>query len=202
MSKKPYRRYSKRSKRGSSSYVRKIVKSEIHKESEKKYLPALILSSFSTTATIASLCDVIQGNTDQQRDGDQLYMLSLEIRLYTVAADIFNVLRLIVFQWFPNTVPLSSQLLFDPANGITSPYNHDQRYQFRVLYDKTNITGADWHAAQLMHRYITKIPHRKVQYVNASIVGTNKLYYYIVSDSGVAPHPSVAGYFKMNYKDF
>lgn len=128
-----------------------LARRQINKASELKFT---VFGSAVTTGTswvFSSLTDVPQGVLDSNRVGDGLTPVSLRLKyqwdtnaLKAVPTEFF---RVIVFQWFPNSVNLapSGALMFldDPqATAINWRSNYSVDYlakgsaQFRVLYDK------------------------------------------------------------------
>lgn len=182
------------------------VKSVIRREVEKKYLkygPAASIGVPSTGALL-SMVDVTQGNGDTQRIGDSLYVRSLEFNFNLANGDSTNFLRCILFQWKPNINgnPAVGDLLLDSSDPINSPYNHDKRYQFKVIYDKTYLVDAVQAPVKHISWMFTRGFSRKVQYVGgASTEGSNRLFIYIFSDSSAIPHPTLAYTGKLSYSD-
>lgn len=116
-----------------------------------------------------------------------------------------NQMRLIIFQWHPDTTPVNSNIL-DTSQGMGCMYhyNTNDKANYKILYDRThqvnvNFTGQTWYTPVITKKI--RIPRMKVQY-GSGTVGTNKVYAMIVTDSGVVPHPSIYLFAKLNYRDF
>lgn len=194
---------------------------------EKKYLPInfggfFAVSSSGTGPT--NLSAVTQGDTDTTRDGDQITLRSLEfnwsaeISYVAASPDPSNKVRCVIFQWFPNSVPVVADVFlttFATTAWTMTPYNHDKRFMFRILYDKViqlNLTYT-WNGASMIatpsdntysniHRVrISKFPHRKVQMEGTTTVGTNHIYVTFLSDSSIVSHPEAVYISKLNYSD-
>lgn len=186
------------------SHIRKAVRREIESYAEKMYFPAPSNLSVSSTPNVVSLSDVAQGDADTNRDGDQLSLTSIEFRGYIATGDTTNVLRFIIFQWYPNDSfypPTASDILLTAASGFISPYSHDGRFQFKILYDRSFSMSTNWQPYLTFHKYVTKGFRRKIQYNAGGTTGVNKIYLLLVSDSSAAPHPTISYYSKLNYRD-
>lgn len=201
------------------------VQNIIHRNQELKYVyfTAAATAVNSTPLFAAGQFDVAQGVTDQDRIGDSIdWCGTTELRIQVVngqgaTADTYNNVRLIVFQWHPNSVPVAANLLLNGPSGapdIYSALNHDNRQQYLVLFDKTwktvgpsnntLVQGPNTNATTtgIMHYRISlKRATKHVQYVAGSLTATNRLWTMFVSDSALATHPSVAYTFKSFYRD-
>jgi len=193
------RRTSARSKR-----MRRLANNVQRYLGEKKYSASYTNVSVSSAGNVFGLTEVTQGDTDQTRDGDQLTLTSLQLRWQAIIGDTANYVRVIVFQWLANSVPtINSVLLSLPLGGeVLSPYNHDTRYVFRVLYDKTVLlTNVGKPSSEVYDVRLIKFPRNRVQYEAGGTTGTNKIYCITLSDSGAVSHPAVNMYWKTNFKD-
>lgn len=176
---------------------------------EKKYISTVVASSISNTPGIQPLTFPGQGTTDQTRVGDQIRLRSLEVDYSwsisgTVTPDSYNRVRLIVFQWYPQIgFPVAADILLLPTNQPwQSPLSHDQRFQYRVLYDKTHVISAQNQFSMQRKVMITRIPHRKMQFVGGNATDAdNRIGFLVVSDSGLVDHPSFEAIFKLNFSD-
>lgn len=167
----------------------------------------------SATATIASLTDIPQGDTDNARDGDALKLKSL-MCVFNVNANtgaVRNIIRIIIFQWKPNdsTAPTAGQLLLTGASGsvdTTSQYSHDNRQLFNILSDwyfpvGGSTTVPDTVQVRTFKRKIFGRKMRKnVQFSAAGTTGTNKLYILYIADT-VANNPVINGTFLTRFTD-
>lgn len=195
----------RRRRMGSKKNIRAVVKQEIAKQVEKKYfLKSNIGAGITTTAAIVEIVDVPQTSsnaTDITRIGDQITMTSYEFRGYIAGGDTYNLLRLMVFQWFPDYLPGASDILINAVNGVISPYSHDNRFDFNILFDRTYRMGTDWQHTHYIHFYIKKFRERRIQFDGGTTNGSNKLFLLLVSDSAALPNPTIAYDSKLNFKD-
>lgn len=227
-SKSLYRRvYGKKLNRRELKQVKRIV----NVSQETKFLDTPILTTaISTTPTISDLSIVPQGQTDNTRGGDRIKWYNQALLRYTflgaesaivLANDIYNQVRLIIFQFHPSavagTTPVASQILLPGPTtfiDIHSHYSHDGKQDFTILYDKTftmvnnfKDTAAGYTTYMANHvKYVNlrlnlKRARKQVQYVGAGINGTNKIYEMVISDSGATPFPSFTRQARLYYKD-
>lgn len=163
--------------------------------------------NISNAGSVVSLSDVPNNLTDLGRDGDQLTIRSLEVN-YTMygSGAAPSCMRLIIFQWFLDTVPTIGDILLrisGSAEYVNAPYNHDKRYQFNILHDRRVGFNADG-VTDKTHNfrgYILKFSRDRIQYQGTSTTGTNKIYYLTVSDDGLTPFPTISFMSKLNFSD-
>lgn len=197
-----YRRY------GGGKRLVKTIRRVINRQAEKKYFDYSANTTVSNSGYLLKLSEVPQGDSDVSRDGDQLTIRSLQFNTETLVGvnetGGTNKVRIIIFQWFPNTAagyPTLNNLLLDVTSPFLSPYAHDYRFNFRILADRTASVD-DGDPSRMMKFFIRRFARRKIQYVGASATSyTNGLFAYLVSDSGAIPHPTVYWSGKLNYSD-
>lgn len=185
------------------------VKKVMNLQLEKKHFTVSSggFQTVSDTGTVTSISNVTQADTDTGRDGDQLYIRSLELQWQCDVIDTYNTMRIIIFQWYQNdstSTPAVGDILQTLSNssGVISPYNHDQRFNYRILYDKVvTLTQGNTDASYVYKSMITKFPKRKMQFNAADTTGTNKLYILKISDSSATSHPQVRNITKLNFSD-
>lgn len=211
--KRTYRRNRRYGINKSKNFVRSVQRVITRNQEKKYHVSSGDWTATNATAAIAQITNVSQGDTDTTRDGDQIYLKSVYsswlVRTNQTVPNASSV-RMIIFQWFNTngTSPVVGDILLSTtaATVIHSPYTHDTRYQFRVLYDKT-VTVVPYDDQYMetkvgpMRRLITRIPKRKLQYVAGSATqGVNQIYFLRVSDDNDSP-PDVQNYFKVNFTD-
>lgn len=192
-------------KKTTAQLVKSVANRQIRKLSEKKYWPLYNTVSQSNVPLLLKLSEVPQGDTDQTRDGDQLYLRSLQFTLQCVAADAYNVFRVIIFQWHDSTnsaYPTANDILIDTASyPWLLAYSHDNRFRFSILHDKRMVLDTN-NPTRIDRVFIKSFKQRRIQYVGSFAVAyTNGLFALIMSDSGVATHPSAYWSIKMNFSD-
>jgi len=177
---------------------------------------------------VLDISAVPQGSTDAERDGDRLFWQGWLDFNYTVSINQANVsglsnLRVIVFQWHPNSVPTAATILLaGPSGGVDiySQYGHDNRQLFCIIHDRLHALTGSGVTANLSYTnsssmaFLEKIPlgavrdymhfDKTVQFVTGSTTGTNRIYILFVSDQagGVgAVGPALNLSTKLVYRD-
>jgi hypothetical protein len=181
--------------------------------------------SVTTTPVLTGVpFDVPQGDEDQERDGDQLTLagkINFRMAMKTNGST-RNVVRVIFFQWkdmsFVTPYPTTSEVLFNGPTGaidVYSQYNHDTRFNYTILFDKTyTLVGTGVASAVTTYPFmdssvITRNYHislkkakRVVQYRAAGGQATNRIFMIYLSDipTGSSP-PTMTFTSKMFFYD-
>lgn len=218
MRKRKFRRFRRRARKfgpGRSLATKSYVKKLVHKESETKFFDTTPFngSGIDTTGSFAILSGVAQGIQDSQRIGDKLTLRACRIAYTMVPGDPYNVVRIVVFQWYPNTVltiPTASLIVEALGINYMAPIRHDHvNNQFKVLYDKrfTMVLpaaagiGADSSVRTGNIIVPMKWVRKSVDFTSASTNAANHLYVYVVSDSAIAANPSITLTSRIWYDD-
>lgn len=250
------RRTSKRSYRPRRSYkraakkqFRKFASRVLRVANEKKFVELLTgVGAPAATANndILTVCltGVLQGDTDNTRDGNMLALRSLEIHVraivnqaylakqatltgtaadnpWTTAAGDANQwfndkVRLLIWQWLPSSDSASAAGGALPGSVLQqettiSPYNHDERRNFRILADRSArlagnyihlenqvfmVDGFPTHELADFKIRIRKFGTRNVQWLGggSSIVANGHIYMSVITDwSEQAAEPPATG---------
>lgn len=223
---------------------------------EKKYIE--LSTTFGTPATSSgaatgapftvALTNIAIGDTENSRDGNQVYLRSLDIRLraivnpeysafgtaaptnpWSTAGAWFNdKVRLIIWQWFPMDDPTtgapSLQDTILQAATTLSPYNHDNRKNFRILYDKKvrlaqNVVDVDGTGSPFSYGYpmheladfsvrIRRFANRVLTFQGSSASANNHVYLTLMTDwaantntTETIPPVLIYHHLKTNYSD-
>lgn len=196
------------------------VKTIVSRKFEPKAFQAQAApAAISTTAQIVHLSPIAQGNSNITRVGNMVELKSIESRIHLITnaasfalMDIFNFVRVIVFQWKDNVVPVATDLLLNGSSGVVdvgSLYNHDNRNQFKIVSDNLmrimgdGVNGSTSKLIDARHNMsFGKGILSKLEWVGNSVTnGYNQLYILLVSDSSATPHPLVYITFKLIFKD-
>jgi len=189
--------------------VHRIIKNDRRLERELKYL--LIVDqtygaiTYNGTDFVQCVTQVPQGDTDSERDGDQITLNSLDFRVgIKTGTTTPTFLRVILFQWKPNTTPLYTSILLDQHNTSNAPhtqYNHDQRQQYKILYDTLIEVDTVAHPAHCVHHVcISGFSPRQQFVAGSTTVATNMLYVLAVADVA-ANGPQVVFSSKLTFYD-
>jgi len=169
--------------------VKSIVKRKLE-INYLNYIPAA-MSLFNTPFINDITSAISQGITDNQRIGDQLEGINLEMRVHlylpTSATLGFYFSRIIIFQWRVDTtsvVPTAPDILLLGTGGTvnyTSLYNHDKRSLYKIMYDRTfcqNGVCPDSMTSNgaIYTRKFLKIPHKVISYDSVTTTGIHHIY--------------------------
>jgi len=184
------------------------VQSALNNIAEKKYKPnSVAATAIDFTGALGDVtASIAQGDTDLTRDGDQLWTRSFEFNYNLIGADSTNCIRVLIWIWKPTSTPVITDIIAY-GNGTVaaplSPYNHDRRGDFFMLYDALHSLDLNGKSSVSKKVIIFKIPRalRKAQFVNQTTVGSNHVYFGVISDSGAATHPTITYNYKLNFTD-
>lgn len=181
------------------SYVKNVLKRTI----ETKIYDVISYVSPTTAGIITDLSTISQGVTAKDRVGDVIAPMYLDIRYVITDADTTQLFRVMIFKWHADDAsdaPQLNELLQDTAGyGCISPLKWEDKERFTVLYDKRIVIRLP-SVIQEGHSKRIKISG-KTNYNGSSTTGSGHIYALFLSDSGVAPHPSILFYGRLYYKD-
>lgn len=193
--------------------ARKAAKSALNARSEVKYIDRKNTASSATdVGAIAPINIPGQGDGQSQRNGNSIYMRSIQGRWTATAADGTNIVRVLVFQYYDDTLLGSGDVdkVLDTTGGVGAvhaPYNHanTRSGKLKILYDKT-VSLVDSTEKQLSnpHKFmITKLKKRRCVWEDgtATIPENNGLYWMNLSDSTAVSHPLVNYHARLRYND-
>jgi hypothetical protein len=156
-----------------------------------------------------------QGDTEGQRTGLEITPMSLSFVLRMTGENPLtsgdsNVMRVIVFRWFDNTFPTVNDLLYSNTTGIFNGYKYidiptvwNKKPRFQVLKD-TRLSIDENSYDNVFYKMSHKFNRNAKIHYNGSAtnaIENKNIFYLIVSDSDVLPHPNFSGYSRLTYKD-
>lgn len=120
--------------------VTKIAERRVALDKEKKHLQSVFTHTPTWNATITGISQVPIGTTVNQRVGDQIKGVKLELD-YTLVCSNATVARVIVFKWHPDdniNAPLAGNILSATGGvyALSSNYVFSRRKQFTILADQ------------------------------------------------------------------
>jgi len=147
---------------------------------------------------VPGITNITQGVGVSQRTGDTIFYKELFINYnITMAnADNFNVSRVIIFQWHPNTtlvIPVPADIL--QSVTVYSMYDWQLSNQYKILYDKVHfMTGAaNAPTTGSSQGYFGSIDLsrvvRRAEFSPGVVGGSEQLFILLISDSAVIPFP-------------
>jgi hypothetical protein len=177
------------------SEVRSIAAKEaqrvLNKNIELKYFAIVDNTygsiSYNGTDFVQSMSSVPQGDTDSTRDGDRIKLKEIRFRVgIKTGSTTPTFLRVICFQWKPNTTPVYANILLDQHNtsaASLSDFTHDTRQMYHILSDDLVQVDTVAHPATCVERSIKSGFEPYIQYqAGSSSNATNMIYVMAVSD--------------------
>lgn len=217
------RRIGRRGRFARRRATRGYVNRAISKHQERKHRLTTLEGPITNNITISStmsgeLTFIPPGITDTTRVGDRLRIKSIRYRFQIsqptpvdpIPPDFFNIVRFVIIQWKraydqTNNAQNIMGAFLNQTFGWNQLYTHDMRNQFRVLVDKT-VTLVPSTRPSVMVKGLLKRGFRKnIDYFTATSGampnGTNPIFFGVISDSSVEPHPYWAGFIRVNFTD-
>lgn len=174
------------------SQVKQIIRSSLGNVLEHKFFNTnLAMTALAYTGATYQLSAVPQGITDYNRTGDVFTVKRIRIRLQVIAGDATNMVRVIIFSWFPNTTPAIGDIMtaVSTAEAPLTQNVHDNLSKMKIYADF--IVAVATSQLNVVKDLNLKCS-AKVQANNASTtLGTNHIWIGICSDSAAATHPSL-----------
>lgn len=184
--------------------VRTFVQRKIQRNIETKFRLATYSGSNipdSASTPINTLLNAVgQGDTQNARNGNQIFATGFYGKFVLAAGDSTNIVRVVMY------IPKDSQYTFySSPPGITSLIDQDK---FTVLYDR--YISLDTYNPQKVLTIARKWNRGSRRGIQCQYSGTgstesdpskNPIYIYFVSDSSAVAHPTVTGNFRLYFKD-
>lgn len=174
---------------------------------ETKYIDANNDGTIDSSGTINGLNLIAQGDGNTQRDGNQVRMLDLFVRLNAVqhSSATNTLVRYIAFvdTQSAGATPAVTDVL--QASNIASPLNKENAYRFKILIDKTITlsTGGNTYKAMKIYRKLPKY-WQKARYIGTTAAvgsqGTNAMWSLTISDEATNT-PQVQRYSRVKFLD-
>lgn len=178
-----------------------------------KYYDVSVAGSMTATPSYNLLTGIPAGTSQSQRIGDVIYVKAISCRMEVTTAnvDVFNLARLLVFKWIPNTLSLTpgvqSVLENTVSQGVQSHYNFEGRLDVRIFMDELMTfsgTGSAPTNISIRQKSFTMVfPGRgtQIQFNPAVTTGTCHLYTLVLSDSAITPYPELISWWRVYYTD-
>lgn len=185
-------------------YVGKAIRSYERKNIEHKYHAYGFLASSTTNLGIMyDLTQISQGLQDTARVGDQIKLSSFRANVLCRAVSTAGqCVRFIFFQYGDEATPTATDILQNDGAGYThmSMLNHDSLRQGKLIpiLDRLVVLDQDDPVSKVDFNFLLK--RRKVNFVNGTNNGNNKLYMYVCTDQ-VSSTPTIEIYGKLNFTD-
>jgi hypothetical protein len=192
------------------------VRSLIAVAQEFKFFDSKVYATATTSSGQQYAVSAIpQGDTDSNRDGDQVNLQRLEIYFATFLQgtggtnDFTDTVRLIVYRWHPMSTaaaPVPANVLQDTsvAESIAmSNYSWDNRKDYTILFDKHfDLSGNGPSQLSCTLKKTWKPPGLPAHFsAGSTSLQSNGIFVIVASDSLVATHPLFNLYVRTVYSD-
>jgi hypothetical protein len=165
----------------------------------------------ATGTVLPGLIQVAVGPGVSQRVGNRIYIekMFFNYNIVQVNTDVTSQCRVIVFQWRPSStlvMPLVPDVL-ETVNDVQSMYNWELSDQYKIIHDQVYfLSGIAASLTTSSHvGYYGEIDLssavKTLEFTGASALGSQQLYFLIISDSLVAPFPVMDYTTRVVYKD-
>ncbi len=174
--------------------VKSMINSKINLSLEHKYFVGNVSNFTDSTGNVVNMTAIPQGDTDLSRDGDACTFSRLDVRGVVYGADTTNMIRLVLFQWKPQSTPTLGLIFQDLATwGPITPLTHDTRDQYHVLDDRLLATSLNGPNAVSFDFSVPKnrLLKQQCRFQGGTTTGSNLIYLGLVTDSAAATHPLV-----------
>lgn len=208
----------KRRKTSQLAVTQAIVRKELRKRTDWKYTDAgLNTTSVSSGGQLTSLLgNLVRGDGGYDNfTGNHITPQAITLKYYWTTNQSYNVVRLMIFQWFDSSTPLVSGIL--QSTGIAglvpiSPTLVTNKPLMKILYDRTHImapTASDGTFTNLGYGTVDPvtvyIPGKRLRPVryNASTtaIQDGNIFCLVISDDVVPTHPVVSWYSRITFAD-
>lgn len=182
------------------------VKRLIGSRTESKIIDTAILNVADAAGVFQRLNTPAQGDAYNERAGDAIKLEKVSWRLSMTYADATNVLRMIVFRWGLDasvTSPTTSDVL-QALNALAYPkYQTEVEDRVRILSDRTYALSQNGRPNMIVSGslYGKKLGRKTLGFNQGTTNGVGQVFVLWISDSVAVSHPTIGGYFRMQYED-
>ena len=145
-----------------------------------------VVQQHSGSATVVSISDIAQGDTDITRDGNSLKCTNLSIRLGLgkPSVDTEQTVRFMVFKCLgPSSAASVTELLEDPTTSLETWRNIDRSRNYKVLIDDFITMAENGDTTERFRTYNRKImSHIKYDNSAGNSAQYGGLFYLIMTD--------------------
>lgn len=172
------------------SEVRRAMMRMKSNQELKFYDTAANTVSVSTSGVVLLATNIAVGTAQTQRIGQKVTVKSHLLRYTLTAADSTQSVRVVIARYMDNGNPTIADLLQDTVtNPWLSPLDRDKGHRFSVLFDKMHALGTYTDANICEKVYLSG--NWDVHWNASAVNEKGGLYIFVISDSGVASHPSI-----------
>lgn len=185
--------------------VKRLIRNNNKNIQEAKYhaVNTVLSSLVSYSGSLEDMTAIIRGDGDTQRDGDRLLPTSLQISYICHGETFTSAFRIIIFRWKPDSVPIVTDIVPTTGSGyvITTGFQHDQRNQFEILYDKKHVVSNNGGSELVVVTKSLKMAKKQIDYSAGTTAGSNKIWVLAFSDRSLATSGTIAMSYRLNFTD-
>lgn len=177
-----------------------------------KYIDTSIsFAGVAATWGIVDISAIASGTGSSNKLGTvvDIIGLSLNFDLVALNSDIFTAVQWAVVQWTQESasLPPSGSLIFQTNNSPYSFSNWDNTRMYRILERRTlAMAGTSTNPTNSGYQWVSvnidlSSAAKRMIFVSGSTSGTNKLYFFVISTSAIAPFPVMTGNARLVFSD-
>lgn len=177
------------------------VKRQLKAQAEVRFKDSYATSSASSAGSIILLNGTTVGDSNGQREGDNILIKSVRVNGHFIGADATNIIRvMLVIDKQPNQATFNLTDLLDTTSSeaVHAYRQTTSRDRFTVLYDRkwstVGSSGTNPNDSTLrLYKFSKRLNLKSWYFGSAGTVAdlkTNALYLVFMSDSGAVTHPT------------
>lgn len=214
--KRAYRRRRYRKKSNTRAIARRVVKKELAKNLERKYVMRDVnsvpvdyngLNTLTGLPAVYELYPTTRGTGPFEYIGQKVKVTGVSVRYQIFAKDTTNLFRVIVAQW--KGAGAATPTIDDVLRGVGTVYAPIELYEnqirsrFKILYNRLHNVALGQSNEQAIGKiWIPGTRLRVVDYGTVSgDVQDGELLLYVISDSPIANHPLFSARIKIYFTD-
>jgi len=202
----------KRTQQSQQAITAKIVKREMRKNTDWKYTDnfGTAIPVYNLGAQLYTLYSNCARGTEGRDDfvGNYTDPQAVLMKYWAETAQTYNVLRVMVFQWFDAVTPALSGILQNTTTGIacTSPTLVTNKEYIKVLYDKTHMLAAPYSGGNgIIDPVTVYIPGKKLKRTrwnsSSNTVQDGNIYVLFISDDTALGTVNVTFHTRITFSD-
>lgn len=187
------------------TYVKKAI---ARRKETKHYNVYAEDVSLDTAPTIVSLTAMTQGDGDQQRDGDTIFLKNIDFRwMARMPTTSRAAIRVMLFRWYDDSTPVATDILLSGSTAIRNingPPSHDNKQLYKIMVDRRyNLYYTNGRFPISLWRIFGKrLGRKQVQFQNGTTNGVGKVYLMVMSEIATgANSPTFSYYSHITYTD-
>ena len=180
-----------------------------------KYTDKTDSGNVTSSGTITSVfSNLVRGDGGiNEFNGNDIRPQAVTLKYYITTNQVFNSVRVMLFQWFDSQTPVPSGILQSTALNLATiaPILVTNKRYIKVLYDRTHViapsAGGDttvlgYGSSDAHTVYIPGKRLRPVRYNSSTnVVQDGQIYVLVISDDSVLSYPIIQWYSRVTFQD-